>query len=59
MAYQYIKVDVVEKTYVITINRPEADNKLNIECMDEISASLRKAESDPGCRSVILTNSGR
>jgi enoyl-CoA hydratase/carnithine racemase len=59
MAYRYIKEDVVEKTYVITINRPEADNKLNIECMDEISASLKKAESDPGCRSVILTNSGR
>ena len=59
MAYQNIKEDIVEKTYILTINRPEADNKLNIECMDEIAASLRKAESDSECRSVILTNSGK
>jgi enoyl-CoA hydratase/carnithine racemase len=59
MSYQYIKEDMVEKNYVITINRPEVDNKLNIGCMDEIAASLKKAESDPECRCVILTNSGK
>jgi len=58
MSYQYIKEDIIKNTYVITINRPEMENKLNIDCMDEVTASLKKAEADPECRCVILTSVG-
>lgn len=58
MSYQFIKEEIIKNTYVITINRPEIENKLNIGCMDEISASLKKAEADPDCKCVILTSVG-
>lgn len=47
-----------DRVAILTLNRPEAGNKLNIQCMDALADALREAEADPGCGAVILTARG-
>jgi 2-(1,2-epoxy-1,2-dihydrophenyl)acetyl-CoA isomerase len=44
---------------VITLNRPERLNALNVEMADALTAALEAAQADPECRAVLLTGSGR
>ena len=43
---------------VATLNRPEARNALNPELIDELSAVLREADTDPAIRAIVLTGAG-
>ncbi|WP_327406570.1 enoyl-CoA hydratase-related protein [Streptomyces sp. NBC_01288] len=43
---------------VATLNRPEARNALNPELIDELSAVLREADTDPAVRVIVLTGAG-
>jgi enoyl-CoA hydratase len=43
---------------VATLNRPEARNALNPELIDELSAVLREADTDPAVRAIVLTGAG-
>ncbi|WP_033282981.1 enoyl-CoA hydratase-related protein [Streptomyces sp. NRRL F-525] len=43
---------------VTTLNRPEARNALNPELIDELSAVLREADTDPAVRAIVLTGAG-
>lgn len=43
---------------VITINRPERRNALNIDVAQGIIDGIQRAEADPTCRSIILTGAG-
>lgn len=43
---------------VATLNRPEARNALNPGLIDELSAVLREADTDPAVRVVVLTGAG-
>lgn len=58
MACQFINVKTFDKVRVLRIQRPAAANKLNIGCMDELTAVLREADRDPQCGAVVLTSSG-
>ncbi len=55
MEYKNIIVTHTGSTCMIQINRPEADNKLSNECMEEIICTIKTAESSGKCRAVILT----
>jgi len=43
---------------LLTLNRPEKLNVLNIGLMEELEKTFREMESDPGVRAVILTGAG-
>jgi enoyl-CoA hydratase len=42
---------------VVTLRRPEHENKIDRATMDEISAAFDSADSDPSVRCVVLTGS--
>jgi enoyl-CoA hydratase/carnithine racemase len=44
---------------LVRLNRPEALNALNDTLMDELTAALNAAETDPGVRCIVLTGSDR
>jgi enoyl-CoA hydratase len=44
---------------VLTLNRPEKLNALNVELVDELHGALSQIATDRRCRAVILTGSGR
>lgn len=46
------------KIRLLTINRPEQTNKLNVQAMDELVLALKQAERAEDCRVVILTGQG-
>ncbi len=43
----------------ITLNRPEESNAVSLELLQELSAALDEAVSDPDVRAVVLTGAGR
>jgi enoyl-CoA hydratase len=44
---------------VATMNRPEVRNALNPELINELSAVLRSADTDPDVRAIVLTGAGK
>ena len=51
--------EVRGNTAIITINRPEALNALNLDVLAEIEQSVAKAEKDKDVYVVIITGAGR
>lgn len=45
-------------TLVITINRPEARNSVNVEVSRRIGEALEEASRDPAIRAVVITGAG-
>jgi enoyl-CoA hydratase len=43
---------------VITLNRPDARNAINLALMQELSSILDDCEADANCRVIVLTGSG-
>ncbi|MFI6405856.1 enoyl-CoA hydratase-related protein [Streptomyces sp. NPDC050548] len=43
---------------VATLNRPEVRNAMSPELIDELSAVLREADTDPAVRAIVLTGAG-
>jgi enoyl-CoA hydratase len=44
---------------LVTLDRPEALNALSFDLLDELADSLAALDSDPTCRAIVLTGSGR
>ena len=44
---------------VVTMNRPEKLNAMNVELIDGLYAALDEAGNDPDCRVIVLTGAGR
>ncbi|MHB8245827.1 MAG: enoyl-CoA hydratase/isomerase family protein [Acidimicrobiales bacterium] len=42
----------------ITLNRPEQRNVLSHDLLDALGDHLKRAEGDPNCRAIVLTNTG-
>ena len=53
-----VLVESVGATRVVTINRPEARNAINLATAKALSSALDDAERDEGCRVVIVTGAG-
>jgi len=59
ITYQYIIEEIIGGTRILTINRPEIENKLNIACMKELVEALKNAEEDKNCGAIVLTGRGK
>ncbi len=58
MNYENILLQTEERISIITINRPESLNALNVKTIQEISTALDQLNSDVTCRAIIITGSG-
>lgn len=59
MAYETIIFEKQENIAVITFNRPEAMNALNIQTRAEFASAVREVEADDSVKVLILTGSGK
>jgi enoyl-CoA hydratase len=50
-----VLVDIAESVAVVTLNRPEARNALNVELLRALPATMRELDADDGVAVVILT----
>lgn len=57
-SYNSIEVEKRDTVCVITLNRPDSLNALNIEVAKELQAAIRTA-IDNGVRAIVLTGAGR
>lgn len=57
MAYETIIVDVQDYVSLITLNRPEALNALNLQVMRELCCALEEADANPKVRCIVITGS--
>ena len=58
MAYEVISIDQVDRVAIVTLNRPEVLNALNLKLVREVDAFLTEAEADDGIGAVIITGAG-
>jgi len=59
MEYKYIKSSTEDAVGLITLNRPEVMNALNLEMMDELAAEMERMDNDPSVRVIVLTGNNR
>ncbi|OGT83184.1 MAG: hypothetical protein A3H91_17500, partial [Gammaproteobacteria bacterium RIFCSPLOWO2_02_FULL_61_13] len=58
MSYEYILYDVDDRLATITLNRPQRRNALSWPMLEEVSAALKKAETDTDVRVIIIKGAG-
>jgi 2-(1,2-epoxy-1,2-dihydrophenyl)acetyl-CoA isomerase len=58
MSYQVIKTDQVDRVAIITLNRPEVLNALNLQLVQEVDQAITEMEQDERVGAIILTGAG-
>ena len=58
MKYENILVATNEKITIITINRPDKLNALNMLTIEELHVALDNLSKDESCKIIIITGSG-
>ena len=58
MSYQAIKTEQVDRVAIITMNRPEVLNALNLELVSELDEAITQMEQDDGVGAIIITGTG-
>ncbi|GII94856.1 enoyl-CoA hydratase [Sinosporangium siamense] len=58
-SYETILIDRKDRVGVITLNRPEALNALNLQVMHEVIAAATEFDRDPGIGCIVLTGSAK
>ena len=53
-----VRYEVAADVGVVTLDRPEAKNALNVEMRDELVRLVREARSDPAVRALLITGTG-
>jgi enoyl-CoA hydratase/carnithine racemase len=59
VSYSDLVVSRENRVGVVAIHRPEANNSVRAETMDEIAAALGELIADPGVGAIVLTAVGR
>jgi enoyl-CoA hydratase/carnithine racemase len=54
-----VRYEVVDHVATLTLNAPERMNTISATMLEEISASLLRADRDPEVRCIVLTGAGR
>ncbi|MCM2350757.1 MAG: enoyl-CoA hydratase-related protein [Bacteriovoracaceae bacterium] len=57
--FETIKFEIQNGTAIITINRPQVYNALNVQGKLDIISAIREANKDQSVRSIILTAEGK
>lgn len=58
MSYEFIKTDQVDRVAIITLNRPEVLNALNLGLTRELDQAITSMEEDPDVGAIIVTGTG-
>src|SRR5919106_2825159 len=58
MSYEFIKTDQVDRVAIITLNRPEVLNALNLGLTKELDQAITSMEDDEGVGAIIITGAG-
>ena len=58
MTYQVIKTEQVDRVGVITLNRPEVLNALNLQLVRELDQAIVEMEGDDGVGAIVITGAG-
>ena len=58
MAYEHILVDVEDRVAVITLNRPEKLNAMNMKLNRELHQAVQEANADENIGCIVLTGAG-
>jgi len=58
MSYKYINVDVDDRLYIVTINRPEVHNALSPDTNFELHDAFNEFENNPDLWVAIITGQG-
>ena len=53
-----VVLEIDDEVAVITINRPQARNALDLQSTDEIKTAVAKVENEDSVRAVVLTGAG-
>jgi len=59
MPFETMTYEVVDNVAVITLNRPDDANALNLPMAEELFEVAVKAEHDPNVRAVLITGTGK
>ena len=59
MSYDTLLVETRGRVGLITLNRPEALNALNVQLIDELVAATAAFDVDPGIGAIVITGSER
>ncbi|KKM66083.1 hypothetical protein LCGC14_1484730 [marine sediment metagenome] len=57
--YKTILYEKKDKVGVITLNRPERMNAINVQMNADLKNSLKEAKEDSGVRAIVITGAGR
>jgi hypothetical protein len=58
MSYEFIQTDQVDRVAIITLNRPEVLNALNLGLTRELDQAITNMEEDDGVGAIIITGAG-
>jgi enoyl-CoA hydratase/carnithine racemase len=59
MSYQSVRYEVADRTALITFNRPERLNAVNLQMIQELDDAYARAEADVDVWTLVITGSGR
>jgi enoyl-CoA hydratase/carnithine racemase len=59
MTDQRVRIEIADHVAVVTLNRPEKHNALDIEMFDAIIAAIDRLATEPGLRAVVLHGEGK
>jgi 2-(1,2-epoxy-1,2-dihydrophenyl)acetyl-CoA isomerase len=59
MSFQFIETKIQNNTGVITLNRPEVYNALNLASKFEIIKAIKEFNRDQNIRSIVITGQGK
>ena len=57
--YETILYEKKDRVAVITLNRPERMNAINIQMNADLKNSLKEAKEDSGVRAIVITGAGK
>ena len=58
MSFEAIKTDQVDRVGIITLNRPEVLNALNLQLVRELDQAITEMEEDDGVGAIVITGTG-
>ena len=58
MSFEAIKVERQDRVAVVTLNRPEVLNALNLQLVRELDQAVTEIEQDSDIGAVVLTGAG-
>ena len=58
MSFEMIKIDQVDRVAIVTLNRPEVLNALNLQLVRELDEFVTEAEEDDGIGAIVITGAG-